>query len=328
METLLCYRFVEDDLTSANGDVSWQVGQWNEVNGPVVCCSTGLHASLTPRDSVRNVFGKRWFIAEARGEISRRGNKFAASEMRLVEETPLIVLRRFAIECAKGSLDYIEQRQPVDIRIRRCIEAVQGYLDGETREEEMLDGREAVGDALASGAVAGADTGRAVAAAIAASRAANGNAADWAAAAAGAAYAAQAAADAIKAAGDLSASYAAVHDVAAGIAATRAADHAAAAAHTAAAAGAVAHAAAVAAARGVYGADTVSDAYFVAFSAFAEHPADQHYAAQNEGLLKLIADSTGMRAQPTTSQVAATADDLPQPRHRPAGGAYVSAHDS
>ncbi|MFG3023182.1 hypothetical protein ACGFZQ_32305 [Streptomyces sp. NPDC048254] len=40
----------------------------------------------------------------------------------------------------------------------------------------------------------------------------------------------------------------------------------------------------------------MSDAYFVAFSAFAEHPADQHYAAQNEGLLKLIADSTGMRA--------------------------------
>ncbi|MFJ2199797.1 hypothetical protein [Streptomyces violaceusniger] len=54
-------------------------------------------------------------------------------------------------------------------------------------------------------------------------------------------------------------------------------------------------AAAVAAARGAYAADTVSDPYFVAFSAFAEHPADHHYRAQNAVLLELIGDSTGTR---------------------------------
>ncbi|WP_043235675.1 hypothetical protein [Streptomyces violaceusniger] len=139
--------------------------------------------------------------------------------------------------------------------------------------------------AVASGAVAGADTGRATAAAIAASCAANGDAASWTAAAAAAAYAAHVAADAIKAAGALTAAYATVHDVAAGIAA----------AHTAAAAGAVAYAAAVAAARGAYAADTVSDPSFVAFSAFAEHPADHHYQAQNAVLLELIGESTGTR---------------------------------
>lgn len=296
METIQCYRFVEDDQTSVNGDMSWKVGEWNEVSGPIVCCSSGLHASLTPRDSLRNVYGQRWFVAEAKGEISHQGNKFAASEMRLVEEIPVTVLRRFATRCVKDGLDYIEQRKPLDARLYQCIEVTQRYLDGELREEELLNGRQAVGDALASGAVAGPDAGRAVAATIAASRAADGNAAAWTAAAAAAAYAAHVAADAIQAAGALTAAYAAVHDVAAGVATAHAADRAAAAAHTAAAAGAVAHAAAVAAARGAYAADTVSDPYFVAFSAFAEHPADHHYQAQNAVLLELIAESTGTRA--------------------------------
>lgn len=112
METIECYRFVQDDLTSANGDVSWRIGEWNQASGTIRCCSNGLHASLTPRDSLRNVYGRRWFIAEARGEISRQANKFAASEMRLVEEIPVAVLRRFAVRCAKDGLDYLEQRHP------------------------------------------------------------------------------------------------------------------------------------------------------------------------------------------------------------------------
>jgi len=294
-ETIRCYRFVEADQTSTHGETSWQVGAWNKVNGPIACCSSGLHASPTPRNSVRNVYGKRWFVAEARGVFSRQATKFAASEMRLVEEIPADVLRRFAIRCAEDGIGHIEQRQPLDARIRRCVEAARGYLEGALEERELLQARQAVGEALASGSVAGADTGRIVAAAIAASSAANGDAASWTAAAAAAAYAAHVAADAIEAAAALTAAYAPIHNVAAGITATRAADHAAATARTAAAAGAVAHAAGVAAARGTYATDTVSDPYYVAFSAFAEHPADQHYLAQNEVLLTLIGDATGVR---------------------------------
>jgi len=202
-DTIRCYRFVDDDQTSAHGDMSWQVGEWNKVGGPVACCSSGLHASPTPRDSVRNVYGKRWFAAEARGEFSRQGHKFAASEMRLVEEIPSDVLRRFAIRCAEDGIGHIEQRRPLDARIRQCVEAAHGYLEGALGERELLDTRRAVGEALASGAVAGADVGRIVAAVLAASSAANGDAASWTAAAAAAAYAAHVAADAIEAAAAL-----------------------------------------------------------------------------------------------------------------------------
>lgn len=296
MSSIECYRFVEDDLTSANGDVSWRIGEWNEVSGTVACCSHGLHASPTPRDSVRNVYGQRWFISEARGEISHQDTKFAASEMRLVEEIPPAVLRRFAVSCAKRGFDYLENRHPMDARILQCIRATENFLDGAPGEDDLLEGRRAAGAVVASGAIVGPDTGRAAAAAIAASRAANGDAASWTAAAAGAAYAAHVAADAIDAAAALTAAYAGVHNVASGFAAANAADRAATAARTAAAAGAVAHAAAVAAARGAYAPDTASDAYFAAWAASAAHPADSHYLAQNADLLELIADARAQRA--------------------------------
>jgi hypothetical protein len=296
MPNIECYRFVKDDLTSANGAMSWRIGEWNEVSGPVVCCSSGLHASLTPRDSVRNVYGHRWFISEARGEISRQDNKLAASEMRLVEEIPPAVLRRFAVGSARSSFDYLEKRHTMDGRILQCIQATEGFLDGALGEGDLLEGRQAAGAVVAPGAAIGPDTGRAVAAAIAASCAANGDAASWTAAAAGAAYSAFAAADAIDAAAALVAAYGGIHNVAKGFSAAIAADHAGTAAHTAAAAGAVAHAAGVAAASGVYAPDVASDRYFAAWSAATAHPADDHYLAQNADLLELIADSRAKRA--------------------------------
>lgn len=295
-KTIECYRFVEPDLTSANGDVTWRIGEWNRTTGPVRCCANGLHAAPTPRDSLRNVYGRRWFLAEARGELSCQSHKFAASEMRLVEEIPAAVLRRFAVRCAQDALDHLERRHPVDARVRQCLQAADGFLDGTLHAADLLEARRAAGGLVASGAPIGADTGRAVAATIAASCAADGDAASWASAAAAAAYAAHTAADAIEAAEALVAVYAPVHNVAAGIAASHTADRAATAAHTAAAAGAGAHAAAVATARGTYAADTAADPYFAAFSEFSAHPADTHYLAQNTALLKLIGDARAVRA--------------------------------
>ncbi|WP_157668686.1 DUF7666 domain-containing protein [Lachnoclostridium phytofermentans] len=48
-ETTKCYRFVKDDMTSENGSFSWEIGEWNQVSGELVCCSNGLHAAQ--RDS-------------------------------------------------------------------------------------------------------------------------------------------------------------------------------------------------------------------------------------------------------------------------------------
>ena len=132
-DIIKCYRFVRDDLSSENGELSWKIGEWNKVSDKIVCCSNGLHAASAPRDSISNVYGQRWFISEARGEIVKQDNKFAASEMRLVKEIPNVVLVRFAIWCAKDSLKYYEKKYPKDTRASDCIGAAEDYLDGKIK---------------------------------------------------------------------------------------------------------------------------------------------------------------------------------------------------
>jgi hypothetical protein len=287
METIKCYRFVKDDLTSENGEMSWKIGEWNEISGKIVCCSNGLHASLTPRDSIRNVYGQRWFISEARGEIVKQTNKFAASEMRIMHEIPKIILQRFSIWCASDCLKYYEKKYPKDMSVSDCIQAAKDYLDGKIKVDELIKKREAASTSIAG--AAGGDAARALAAAIAASLSTVApNTAAWANAAVAAAYASHTAAVAIDAAIATVDAHATASNVATTAAAAGAADTAATAAHTAAAAGAVAHAAGVAAARNVAPVDSVSDAYYSAFAVFTAFTADAYYVTQNEKLLEMI----------------------------------------
>jgi hypothetical protein len=277
---------VRDDLTSENGELSWKIGVWNKVNGKIICCSNGLHAALMPRDSIRNVYGQRWFISEARGEIVKEDNKFAASEMRIVEEIPKIVLQRFAIWCAKDSLKYYEKKYPKDTRASDCIQAAENYLDGKIKVDELIKKQEAT---YASAGAASGAAGRVVAAVIAASMSTTTvNAAAWANAAAAAAYAAHTAAAAIDAAMAAVDAHDAARNVASVAAAAIVADTAAAHAHAAAAAGAAAHAAAVTAAHNIAPADTAADAYYSAYAAYSAHSTDAYYAAQDKKLLEMI----------------------------------------
>lgn len=289
--TIKCYRFVGADLTSENGELSWKIGEWNKVNNKIVCCSNGLHAALTPRDSISNVYGQRWFISEARGEIDKQDNKFAASEMRIVEEIPTIVLQRFAIWCAKDTLKYYDKKYPKDMRANDCIQAVEDYLDGKIKVDKLIKQQEA---AYGATGVASGAAGRAIAAVIAASISATANnAAAWANATAAAAYAAHTANRAITAAMAAVDAHDTARNVASVAAAAVVADNAAVHAHRAAAAGATAHAAAVNAANNVAPADTASDAYYSAYAAFSAHPTDPYYAAQDNKLLVMIDQYVG-----------------------------------
>ena len=272
MTTIKCYRFVKDDLTSEKGEMSWKIGEWNKVNGKIVCCSNGLHAGLTPRDSLRNVYGQRWFVSEARGEIVNQNNKFASREMRLVQEIPKIVLQKFALWCATDSLKFYESKSPNDTRVSDCLKATEDFLDGKIKMDDLNKKRQA-----ASGAIATANfaTGRAIAATIAASNSASApNVAAWA--------------SAIAASIATTDAFSAANNVATTAAAAVVADTAAVYAHTAAAAGATAHAAAVAAARNVALPDIAADPYYSAYAAFSAYTADTFYIAQDKKLSEMI----------------------------------------
>jgi len=133
-----CFRFVNKDMTS-NRDrkTKWEIGKWNKQEGDLECCKNGLHASLTPLESLNNIYGDRWFIAEARGKIVKEDNKFCASEMRLINEIPVIVIKRFALFCEKQCLKNYEKEYPNDSRVSECIRITELYLDGEVTIDEL-----------------------------------------------------------------------------------------------------------------------------------------------------------------------------------------------
>ena len=291
MDAVTCYRFVGEDLRSINGATQWRVGEWQSIDGPILCCASGLHASRTPRDSIMHIHGRRWFVTEARGELSEQLGKFSAEEMRLIAEIPPLVLRRFAAGTAQAALDHLGSHHPVDARLRDAVDAVNAFLDGRLDLAELQSARAWAMGVVAADARADlgrSDSARLAASVIAATNAAEGDAGPWAAAAAAAAHAAHLTLDTMDAADGLSMAYRSVLNVEQTAAAARAATSLSAMAHEATAAAAAAHAAAVTAARRVPQTDAVSDPYYSAFAAFSAHGVDAYWTEQNALLAAMI----------------------------------------
>ena len=95
--------------------------------------------------------------------------------------------RRFALHCAKQVLPIFEKKYPNDNRVRVCIEATEGYLNGTVTREELSRARYAAAAAAADAATDAATDAAAAAAAADAAAYAAAAAADAAAAAADAA---------------------------------------------------------------------------------------------------------------------------------------------
>ena len=191
MRAFKCYRWVNTDLTSQHGKIQWTVGEWVKHEGELSLCESGLHACRSPLDSLEQVWGSRWFQAEARGKIESDESKFCASEMRLVREVPEKVIRRFALDCAEHVYGLWEREYPDDLRVRVSLDATRAYLDDPTPVNgARMHG--AAGAAWAAGAVrAAAGAARAAAGAARAAGAAGAAGAAWAARAARAAGAAE-----------------------------------------------------------------------------------------------------------------------------------------
>jgi hypothetical protein len=137
MKTIKCYRWVKEDMTSENGKMSWKLKKWNKVDGELKLCANGLHAYTCPLESIKNRFGDKWFIAEAKGKSINDETKICCSEMRLVKEIPDMVFKRFALFCAKDCLKNYETEYPKDKRVSDCIKATEDYLDGKIKIDEL-----------------------------------------------------------------------------------------------------------------------------------------------------------------------------------------------
>ena len=199
-EVTIGYKWLKDDLCSTNGnEPPWVIGRWkNTVN--VQLCKSGYHACKDPLSSLQYIYGSHFVMVEARGDIIHGDNKFVSSEMRVIQELPVIeIFIEFAIACAKNCLFRFEEKYPGDPRPRMAIESAERYI---TLPAASDAARAAAADAARAVFNAASDAACAACAAADAARAAYATACAACAArvafnaAYAAAYAARAAADA------------------------------------------------------------------------------------------------------------------------------------
>ena len=168
------------------------VGKALHHKGPVVCCESGLHASISLRDELSHRCGTALCRVECWGDVDdTKSDKIAVRHRRclaMADITPQ--LRLFAVLCAESVLPIFEKRHPKDKRPRECIETTKRYLDGKATLDELRRARADAAYAYAADAAAAAAAAYAAADAAAAAAAAAAGAAAGAAAAAADAYAA------------------------------------------------------------------------------------------------------------------------------------------
>ena len=81
-QEILAWHFVGDTLR--DGSPVPKDGVWLKYNGPVVLCSSGLHASLNPFDALQYAPGATLCRVVLRGEIVTADDKIAAPERKII----------------------------------------------------------------------------------------------------------------------------------------------------------------------------------------------------------------------------------------------------
>jgi hypothetical protein len=173
-------------LRSANGGETWEPGEWHKVDGPLVMCNHGYHASENIVDSMQYVAPGAIAKVEVRGTHVERSDKQCWSEMRVVKawewtKRDSVELAVYAAELAIG---IFEKQHPDDKRPRQAIEAARAWLeDPNTKTRAAASAAWAASDARAASDAARAASAARVASAVwAASDAARAARAAWAAA--------------------------------------------------------------------------------------------------------------------------------------------------
>ena len=153
------YKFIQSDMKSKNGNITWKLGKWQKHEGEIELCKNGFHACLTPKQTLDYVYGDKWFIVEARGKIlHKKDDKFVASEMRLVKEIDALqVLKRWALWNAKQCLKNYTAWNKDDTRVADCIRVCEEFLDGKATIEQVNAARSAAESAAWSAARSAAE---------------------------------------------------------------------------------------------------------------------------------------------------------------------------
>ena len=121
-------------IVSKNGDLKWKVGEWQHVDGKIVLCENGLHASNTIYDAFSYVQGSVLAKVEVKGKHKDEDDKSAYSDMRIIEaykwtKKDSVSLAIFSAELC---LKEFEKLYPNDNRPRKAIDAARAVLAHDT----------------------------------------------------------------------------------------------------------------------------------------------------------------------------------------------------
>ena len=166
----------------------WKEGETRTLEGEIVICAHGYHASRTPCDALGFAPGPVLCLVEVE-PVEEHTEKLVSRSRRLIKAVNVErELREFAADCAERVLHFYEEAYPGDQRPRAVIATARAYARGEATDGEL--------DAAAYAAARAAYAAYAAYAAAYAADAAR----DAVRAAYAAAYAADAARDAVRAA--------------------------------------------------------------------------------------------------------------------------------
>ena len=140
------YHFLKDDMTSGYGnEPAWKVGEEREVDGQLVMCKWGYHASTSFYDALKYAPGSMACIVELSGEIIKDTDKYVARKRKLVKVVNAEkALRYFACDCAERAL---KKANVTDERSWNAIKVARLYNEGKATKKELKTARAAAGAA-------------------------------------------------------------------------------------------------------------------------------------------------------------------------------------
>ena len=113
-------------------DFAWPIGEWVEIEGPLVMCERGIH--VTTIEHATEWLNDRCHPVEVRGELIEGDTKVCVRAARLgpaLETWTERTARLYAADCAERVLPIFERECPNDDRPRKAIEAARAFAYGE-----------------------------------------------------------------------------------------------------------------------------------------------------------------------------------------------------
>lgn len=130
------YHFLMDDMTGGYGDEpAWKEGEERSVEGKLIMCQWGYHASPTCYDALRYARGSIICIVELSGEIIKDIDKYVARTRKLIKAVNAEgVLRTWTYDCAERAL---RRAKVKDERIWNAIKVARLYREGKATKEGL-----------------------------------------------------------------------------------------------------------------------------------------------------------------------------------------------